>query len=132
MLSVAVRNHATRQRCFGLVELMVAMLVGLVVSAALLALAIAIIHSNLHTLQSTRLDQELHATPAVIANDSRRARAADAPMAVVPGGNPYRAVSTATAGCVAYAYDDATEVHGMPWTRPPTCARSARATEPGA
>jgi len=114
MLSVAVRNHATRQRGFSLVELMVAMVLGLIVSGAVIALMIAIIHSNRLTLQSTRLNQELRATLAVIANDLRRARAVDDPlsMAVVPGGNPYRAVSTATAGCVVYAYDGAID---GPW-----------------
>ena len=114
MLSVAVRNHATRQRGFSLVELMVAMVVGLIVSAAVIALVLAIIRSNRQTLQSTRLNQELRATLAVIANDLRRARAVDDPLstAVVPGGNPYRVVSTGTAGCVVYAYDGAID---GPW-----------------
>ena len=114
MLSVAGHNRPTRQRGFSLVELMVAMLMGLIVSGAVLALVVAIIHSNRQTLQTTRLNQELRATLAVIANDLRRARAVDDPLstAVVPGGNPYRAVSTATAGCVVYAYDDAID---GPW-----------------
>lgn len=114
MLSVAVRNRATRQRGFSLVELMVATVVGLIVSAAVLALVIAIIRSNRQTLQSTRLNQELRATLGVIANDLRRARAVDDPLstAMAPAGNPYRAVSTAIAGCVVYAYDGA--ING-PW-----------------
>ena len=114
MLSVAGHNRPTRQRGFSLVELMMAMLMGLIVSGAVLALVVAIIHSNRQTLQTTRLNQELRATLAVIANDLRRARAVDDPLstAVVPGGNPYRAVSTATAGCVVYAYDDAID---GPW-----------------
>lgn len=114
MLSVAGHNRTTHQRGFSLVELMIAMVLGLIVSGAVLALVVAIIHSNRQTLQSTRLNQELRATLAVIANDLRRARAVDDPLstAVVAGGNPYRAVSTATAGCVVYAYDDAID---GPW-----------------
>lgn len=114
MLSVAGHNRTTRQRGFSLVELMVAMVLGLIVSGAVLALVVAIIHSNRQTLQSTRLNQELRATLAIIANDLRRARAVDDPLstAVVPGGNPYRAVSTANAGCVVYAYEDAID---GPW-----------------
>jgi len=114
VLNVAVRNRATRQRGFSLVELMVALVAGLIVSAAVLAMVIAIIQSNRHTLQSTRLNQELRATLAVIANDLRRARAVDDPLStvVVPGGNPYRTVSTANAGCVVYAYDHAID---GPW-----------------
>jgi len=114
MLNVAIHNHSTRQRGFSLVELMVGAVVGLIVSGAVVALILAIIHSNRQTLQSTRLNQELRATLAVIANDLRRARAVDDPLstAVVPGGNPYRAVSTAIAGCVVFAYDEAID---GPW-----------------
>lgn len=128
-------------RGFSLVELMVAMVLGLIVSAAVLALVVAIIHSNRQTLQGTRLNQELRATLALVANDLRRARSVDDPLSVAmaPGGNPYMAVSTATAGCIVYAYDagDDAPVDG-PWrvvrldagrvvleataTRPPGCA----------
>ncbi|HEY0659727.1 MAG TPA: prepilin-type N-terminal cleavage/methylation domain-containing protein [Lysobacter sp.] len=114
MLSVLDHTRATRQRGFNLVELMVALVIGLIVSGVVLALVIAIIRSNRQTLQTTRLNSELRATLAVIANDLRRARAVDDPLStvVVPGGNPYRAVSTAIAGCVVYAYEDAID---GPW-----------------
>ena len=107
--SVLARNAG-----FSLVELMVALVLGLIVSAAVVALVVAIIHANRQTLQSTRLNQELRATLAVIANDLRRARSVDDPLtvAVAAGGNPYRAVSTATANCVVYAYDGAID---GPW-----------------
>lgn len=109
----AVRGRANHAG-FSLVELMVALVLGLIVSAAVVALVVAIIHANRQTLQATRLNQELRATLAVIANDLRRARAVDDPLtvAVAAGGNPYRAVSTATAGCVVYAYDGAID---GPW-----------------
>lgn len=105
---------AARAAGFSLVELMVALVLGLVVSAAVVALVVAIIHANRQSLQATRLNQELRATLALVANDLRRARAVDDPLsvAVAAGGNPYRAVSTATAGCVVYAYDGAID---GPW-----------------
>lgn len=113
VLTARLRRSA-RPRGFSLVELMVALVVALVVAAAVLALVVAIIRSNRHTLQSTRLHQEMRATLAVIANDLRRARAVDDPLSMVmaPGGNPYRPISTATAGCVVYAYDGAID---GPW-----------------
>ena len=114
MLSVAVHYHPKRQRGFSLVELMVGAVVGLIVSGAVIALILAIMRSNRQTLQSTRLNQELRATLAVIANDLRRARAVDDPLstAMVAGGNPYGPVSTAIPGCVVFAYDNATD---GPW-----------------
>jgi type IV pilus assembly protein PilW len=100
------RVHA---RGFSLVELMVALVVGLIVVGAVLALVMAIMKSNRQTLQSTRLNQELRATLAVIGNDLRRARSVTDPLttAKATGGNPYKGVSTATAGCIRYAYDGA-------------------------
>jgi len=118
---VPMRSNATRtlrgaarHAGFSLVELMVALVLGLIVTGAVVALVVAIIHSNRQTLQATRLNQELRATLAVIANDLRRARAVDDPLsiAVAAGGNPYRAVNTATAGCVVYAYEGAMD---GPW-----------------
>jgi type IV pilus assembly protein PilW len=105
--------HSRRQRSGGvsLVELMVALVLGLIVAGAVLALVVAIIRSNRQTLQSTRLNQELRATLAVIANDLRRARAVDDPLTIAmqPGGNPYQAVRasmlTADDGCIVYGYD---------------------------
>jgi len=99
---------------FSLVELMVALVAGLIVVAAVLALVLAVMKSNRQTLQATRLNQELRATLAVIANDLRRARSVDDPLstAMVVDGNPYKAVSTATGSCVIYAYDGAID---GPW-----------------
>jgi|SRR4249919_1805708 len=99
---------------FSLVELMVAMVVGLIVVGAVLALVVSIMKSNRQTLQSTRLNQEMRATLAVIANELRRARSVTDPFstAVLVNGNPYKAVSTSGGSCVIYAYEGA--VNG-PW-----------------
>jgi prepilin-type N-terminal cleavage/methylation domain-containing protein len=101
-------------RGFSLVELMVALVAGLIVVGAVLALVVSIMESNRETLQSTRLNQELRATLAVIANDLRRARSVEDPLtvAVAVGGNPFAAVSTSTAGCIVYAYEGALD---GPW-----------------
>ena len=111
--AVVLTQHL-RARGFSLVEMMVALVVGLIVVGAVLALVVSIMTSNRETLQATRLNQELRATLATIANDLRRARSVDDPLSVAmaPGGNPYAAISTATDGCVVYAYDGALD---GPW-----------------
>jgi type IV pilus assembly protein PilW len=97
-------------RGFSLVELMVGMVLGLIVVAAVINLVLSIIQSNNQTIQATRLTQELRATTAVIAADIKRARSVDDPFRnpMVVGGNPYRAVTVTnispTADCVRYAY----------------------------
>ena len=104
-------SRMNRSRGIGLVELMVALVIGLIVAAAVIALVVAIIHSNRQTLQSTRLNQELRATLALMASDLRRARAVEDPLttAMQAGGNPYQAVRasmpSAGDGCIIYGYD---------------------------
>lgn len=95
---------------FSLVELMVALVVGMIVIGAVLALVLAIMKSNRQTLQSTRLNQELRATMAVVINDLRRARGTEDPLteAKLPDGQRYgRDIDYSTAGCIRYAYADA-------------------------
>lgn len=101
-------RHPLRRpaRGFSLVELMVGSVIGLIVIGAVTALVLSMMRSNRQTLQSTRLNQELRATLAVIANDLKRARSVDDPFttATAAGGNAYEVIDTATAGCVRYAY----------------------------
>lgn len=95
---------------FSLVELMVALVVGLIVVGAVLALVLAIMKSNRQTVQSTRLNQELRATMAVVANDLRRARGAADPLteAKLPDVQRYsRFINYGTVGCISYAYANA-------------------------
>jgi type IV pilus assembly protein PilW len=103
-----------RQRGFTLVEMMVAMVLGLIVVGAVVALVVAVIHSNRTTLQSTRLHQELRATLQVVANDLRRARSVADPLstALLVSGNPFAPMRTDTDGCIVFAYDGA--ING-PW-----------------
>lgn len=101
-------TRTRRDRGFSLVELMVALALGLIVTVAVIALVVSIIRANRQTLQSTRLNQELRATLSVIANDLKRARSVDDPLgasALTPASNPYRQVDTDTlAGCMIYGY----------------------------
>jgi len=102
-----------RDRGFTLIEMMVALALGLVVMTAVLALVLSIIRSNRQTLQATRLNQELRATLAVVASDMRRARGVGDPLttALAVGGNPFGAMS-ANGNCIMYAYDGAVD---GPW-----------------
>ena len=63
-----------REGGFTLIEMMVALALSLIVTAAVIALVVAIVRSNRQTLQATRLHQELRATLNLIASDMRRAR----------------------------------------------------------
>ena len=95
---------------FSLVELMVALVVGLIVIGAVLALVLAIMKSNRQTLQSTRLNQELRATMAVVINDLRRARGTEDPLteAKLPEVQRYsKPINYSSAGCIRYAYANA-------------------------
>ena len=106
------RNTRARTSGFGLIELMVSLVVGLIVVGAVLALVVSIMRSNRQTLQATRLTQELRATLAVVSNDLRRARSVDDPLTSAIAPNIYRAVDTSTNGCIRYGYFDSVDDDG--------------------
>jgi prepilin-type N-terminal cleavage/methylation domain-containing protein len=81
MLIRALRPALTRG--FTLVEMMVAMALGLIVVAAVLAFIFSLIRANSETVLDTRLNQELRATMAVIAGEIQRARAIPDPISAV-------------------------------------------------
>lgn len=93
-------------RGFGLIELMIALVLGLIVMGAVLALVASIMKANRQSIQVTRLTQELRATAAVIASDLKRARSVNDPLvtATATGGNPFNSIDYATAGCIRYGY----------------------------
>ncbi|MDR7098093.1 prepilin-type N-terminal cleavage/methylation domain-containing protein [Lysobacter niabensis] len=99
-------QQSARSRGFSLVELMVAMVLGLIVVGAVIALVLAMMRANTQTLRATRLTQELRATLAVVANDFKRARGVVDPLteATQVTGNQLYVVNTATVGCLRYAY----------------------------
>lgn len=58
---------------FGLVELMISILVGLIVIAAVTSLVLASLRTDRETLQMTRLTQDLRSVMALVTRDIRRA-----------------------------------------------------------
>lgn len=108
------RNHYTphRSQGFSLIEMMVAITIGLILIGAVLGLLLSIMRANNQTIQATRLTQELRATAAVMASDIKRSSGVDDPMTVATANkgkplNPFAAINAATAGCIRYAYANA-------------------------
>lgn len=104
---------------FSLVELMIAITLGLVIVTGVLSLFLSAVRSNSDNLKATRLHQELRTAMAVMVRDIRRAgawaRAADS--VVTPAANPFTdtanttdltindATATVTGNCITYTYD---------------------------
>ena len=114
-------NLAPKQRGFTMIELMISVVVGLVVSGAAVLLVAAIVKSNAETLRASRLTQELRATTEIISRELRRARSVCDPIANVDQSSrttSYNTIDTATASCLKLAYEtscDATPT-GHYWT----------------
>lgn len=113
MLSKPLQPPASsRQAGFNLVELMVALAVGLVVSFAVISFIAAMMNANSETIQSTRLNQELRAISEIVSRELRRARALDDPISNIGQGSgavigTWSDIDTATAGCAKFGYEGA-------------------------
>ena len=59
---------------FTLIELMIAMSIGLIVIGSAIALMVSVMRANSENMQSTRLTQELRALTDIVARELRRAR----------------------------------------------------------
>ena len=100
---------------FSLVELMVALVAGLIVSGAVLAFTLSSLPVNSEYVRSTRLTTELRNSLNVITEDLRRAGYDENAMNFVSrptgytGFSPFSTISIenpgASNGCVVYAYD---------------------------
>lgn len=108
MLMCKARNDG-----FSLVELMVAMVLGLIVGGAVITFIAATLQVNAETLQSTRLNQELRTLSQVLIREIRRARFAQDPIADIGSGCSSSGtcsvaavsnIDTATAGCIVFGY----------------------------
>lgn len=98
-----------RARGFTLIELMIALVLGLIVIGAVLALSLSLMRANNQTIAGTRLTQELRAVAGLVASDLRRAGGVVDPLTVATANNgnplnPFAAINTATAGCIQYSY----------------------------
>lgn len=101
-----------------LIEMMIALVIGLIVSGAALALVVAVMKSNADTIRATRLTQELRTTAEIIARDLRRARSVSDPIAnvgktpLLNACNTISPAATASASCVTFGYDCDTATSG--------------------
>lgn len=98
-------------RGFSLIELMIALVAGLVVSYAVVAFTMSSMKSNGEYVQSTQLTQELRNTLDLAARDLKRAGYDQNALAHMAAGtaspfSPMRIVGAATdSSCVIYGYD---------------------------
>jgi len=107
---------ARSARGFSLIELMIAMLIGMIVALGAVGLIVAIDRANSEMIQSTRINQEMRALASVIADEIKRARRLHDPLALVGQGGTTNGTfdfvdnsqKNATAGdCIVYGYQDA-------------------------
>lgn len=95
-----------------LIELMIALVAGLVVTGAAVALVVSTMKANAETIRATRLTQELRSTAEVAARELRRARSVTDPIANVglASANMVKACNSITpasgsASCATFGYD---------------------------
>ena len=107
-----------RGRGFSLIEMMIAIVIGMIVTGGAITLIVAINQANSETIQSTRLTQELRTLASVITEDVKRTRRIDDPVAMVGQGTAaacpaaplipvqpcYPLKTYGVAGCLAYGY----------------------------
>jgi len=109
--NLSSRVGFTAARGFSLIEMMVAIVMGMVVAAGAVLLIVAIDKSNSETIQSTRINQELRALAGVIGDEIKRARRLHDPIGFAGQGltaaTSLDFVDTSTSGCILYAYQDA-------------------------
>ena len=89
---------------FTLIELMIAMVLGLIVIGAVLALSLSMIRANSGTIASTRLTQELRATSAVITSELQRAGSTDNPFNLAATGGLGAVTLSDSDTCIRYTY----------------------------
>ena len=89
---------------FTLIELMIAMVLGLIVIGAVLALSLSMIRANSGTIASTRLTQELRATSAVITSELQRAGSTDNPFNLTATGALGTVTLSNSDTCIRYTY----------------------------
>lgn len=104
-----------RVRGFSLIELMIALVAGLIVSGAVLAFTVSSLRANSEFVRSTRLTTELRNSLSLIVEDLRRAGYDENALSYVsrPAGftgfSPFSTIELVNAGaangCIVYAYD---------------------------
>lgn len=103
-----------RQRGFNLIELMVALVLGLIVSGAVIAFIAAVLRANSETILSTRLTQELRSVNEVISREVRRARYVEDSIALLNAPNPYQIQIFDNQECITFGYEAVPAAAGTP------------------
>lgn len=115
---------------FTLIELMISLVIGLIIIAAIITMYIAMIRSNSDNLKSIRLNQDLRSLMSLMNRDIRRAganRNAAADVISTPPTNPFSDITSGTrftidddtdltsGNCITYSYDsdEASELYGF-------------------
>lgn len=109
----ALTQSRRAARGFSLIEMMVALVVGLIVSGALLAFTISSVRANAEYVRAARLTQELRTVGQFVDSELRRAGYDEDSLEYVAGTtatqfSPFSPIlldTTAGANCVIYAYD---------------------------
>ena len=99
----------SRQAGLTLIELMIAMVIGLIVVAATTTLVVSLMRSNSESVRATRLSQELRAMADIASMELRRSRSLVDPLANVgTGGAAFTDCNAITPNadnsCVVFAY----------------------------
>lgn len=98
-----------KQAGFTLVELMIAISLGLIVVLAAVGFVISVAKANSENIQVTRLTQELRSISEVVGREVRRARYVTDPVGLIgSGGATNRDTITinVAADCIVFAYDE--------------------------
>jgi len=122
---VGVKQHI-KERGFTLIELMIAMMLGLIVIGGALSIYISTVASSSNTIKSSRLNYDLESAMSLMMNDIKRAGYWGGAADGEAGFNPFTegAVSDITildvGECILYSYDandneavDANEFYGF-------------------
>jgi prepilin-type N-terminal cleavage/methylation domain-containing protein len=119
LMSTSHPQGARATRGFGLVEMMIALVLGLVVSGSVVAFIGSIIRANAQTVRITRLNQELRSTSEMIGRELKRAQSVSEPLTNIgnPSGTACTGVDTpvgchdasivlnvVNASCITYGY----------------------------
>ena len=109
MIHSTVSTSTWRVRGFTLVELMVAMVVGLVVVLAATGFVASVAKANSENIQVTRLTQELRSLSEIMVRELRRARYVSDPVSsIATGGTVHHDVITlnGAGNCIVFSYDE--------------------------
>jgi len=111
-----MRNKTPSQNGFTLIELMIAMLIGLIVMAATITIYIITIQGSSNTVKSARLNQDLSVAMLIMTNDVRRsgywggaitgANLTTNPFTDVMVRDIGAATGALSGNCITYTYDE--------------------------